>query len=656
MLNFYPRLAVQNLVKNKSTYLPYLLTGTLCVAMFYIMLALSLDDGLSEVPGAAIAMTIFFLGTLIIAIFCCALVFYTNSFLIKRRTSEFGLYCVLGMEKRHVGLVLFFETLFTTLICIVLGLVFGAVFSKFLYLALLYVMDVSTPLQFSFSPSAAFSTLVLFLCIYGATLLYNVFHIRMARPVELLSSRQKGEREPRASWVLTLIGIASLAWGYFIAVTVNDPLNALLLFFLAVLMVIIGTFCLFTSGSIALLKFLKRRKNYYYTPEHFISVSGLIYRMKQNATGLAAICILSTMVLVTVSTTICLYAGRDDMLANMYPSDIKGVVTLSDGQTLDGAYQAVEDSVAQDGSLVENLWLWREVNTTVNHDGQGNLRGVAADQPADASLMILPLADYNRAFGTAETLQPGQVLLYSTDSETPSALNFGGTTVQVAKKLEDFAPLCIAAGYPNVGLMIVVAASDEEAVALHHAVAQPYEQGETLNVVNLYLNVSGSPDQQALVCRGLTEHTPEGIYFQVNSRASTGSEWYRMYGSFLFLGLFLGTLFLMATVLIIYYKQISEGYDDHDRFIILQQVGMSQQEVKKTINKQVLLVFFLPLAMALIHLLFAFNVIANILLVFSMNNRALFAACCAVIFAIFAVVYLVIYRVTAKSYYRLVRA
>ena len=436
----------------------------------------------------------------------------------------------------------------------------------------------------------------------------------------------------------------------------NDPLNALLLFFLAVLMVIIGTFCLFTSGSIALLKFLKRRKNYYYTPEHFISISGLIYRMKQNATGLAAICILSTMVLVTVSTTICLYAGRDDMLANMYPSDIKGIVTLSDGQTLDGVYQAVDDSVTQDGSLVENLWLWREVNTTVDHDGQGNLRGVAADQLADASLMILPLADYNRAFGTSETLQPGQVLLYSTDSETPAALNFGGTTVQVAKKLEDFAPLSIAAGYPNIGLMIVVAASDEEAVALHHAVAQPYEQDEALNVVDLYLDVSGSPDQQALVCRGLTEHTPEGMYFQVSSRAATGSEWYRMYGSFLFLGLFLGTLFLMATVLIIYYKQISEGYDDHDRFIILQQVGMSQQEVKKTINKQVLLVFFLPLAMALIHLLFAFNVIANILLVFSMNNRMLFAVCCAVIFAIFAVVYLVIYRVTAKSYYRLVRA
>ena len=282
----YPKLALTNLGKNKSTYFPYMLTSIVCIMTYYIMQSIAMNEGLMEVPGAAIAMTIFFLGTGIIAVFCIALMFYTNSFLIKRRKKELGLYCVLGMEKRHVALVLFFETLFTAIACLALGLVFGVLFSKLLFMALLYLLDFATPLAFSVSVPSLVTTVVLFACIYGATLLYNMVHIRLANPVELLHGGQKGEKEPKNSWLLTFVGLAALAGGYFIAVYFKSPLNALLLFFVAVFLVILGTFCLFTAGSIALLKALRRRRNFYYRPNNFIAVSGMMYRISRTPPAL----------------------------------------------------------------------------------------------------------------------------------------------------------------------------------------------------------------------------------------------------------------------------------------------------------------------------------------------------------------------------------
>ena len=318
----YPRLAFDNIRKNARTYIPYILTCSFTIAMFYIMKSLSLNKGIENVQGGSTILTMLELGTYIIAIFVCIFLFYTNSFLIKRRKKELGLYCVLGMEKRHVALVLFFETLFTAIVCLILGLLFGILFARLMFLALLYILDFATPFAFSISLPGVASTVVLFLCIYGATLAYNLRSVRMAKPVELLSSTNRGEKEPKTSWVFTLVGLLSLGFGYFLAVTVKNPIQALLWFFAAVVLVIIGTYCLFTSGSIALLKTLRHNKHFYYKPNNFISVSGMLYRMKQNASGLASICILSTMVLVTVSSTLCLYMGRTDMLHSMFPREI----------------------------------------------------------------------------------------------------------------------------------------------------------------------------------------------------------------------------------------------------------------------------------------------------------------------------------------------
>ena len=649
---FYPRLALRNLAKNRSTYLPYLLTGTVCVAMYYIMQSISMNEGLMQVPGAAVALAIFWLGTVVIGIFCVILIFYTNSFLIKRRRAEFGLYCVLGMEKRHVALVLFFETLFTALCCLSLGIALGALLSKLLFLALLYVMDIATPLAFAFSVPSAATACGLFLCIYGATLLYNLWRIRVSRPVELLSSSHTGEREPKASWFLVVVGVLSLAWGYYTAVTVNDPLNALLLFFLAVLAVILGTFCLFTAGSIALLKWMKKRKNYYYTPEHFISVSGMMYRMKQNAAGLAAICILFTMVLVTVSTTVCLYTGRDEMLYTQYPMDLRGTVTLAEGVTMEQLDAAVDSAVQQGGSLVEKRYMYRDVHTTVRLDETGAFHKADGSNTADSGLKCISLADYQAYVDPSATLAPGEVLAWSTEPLRAS-YTFGGSTylarpLALPQELETF--------YRAYGskLYVLVVPDYETALALQTAIAPEAAPG-TGNSVTLFLNVSGSPDQQASIEQALVDYTPEGMAFRVFSRATAGKEWGGLYGSFLFLGLYLGSMFMLATVLIIYYKQLSEGYDDRERFIILQQVGMSQKEVKRTISKQVLTVFFLPLLMALVHMLFAFNIIANIMVVFSMTNRVLFGVVCAVIFAVFSLVYLGVYRLTSHTYYKLVK-
>ena len=644
----YPKLALTNLGKNKSTYFPYMLTSIVCIMTYYIMQSIAMNEGLMEVPGAAIAMTIFFLGTGIIAVFCIALMFYTNSFLIKRRKKELGLYCVLGMEKRHVALVLFFETLFTAIACLALGLVFGVLFSKLLFMALLYLLDFATPLAFSVSVPSLVTTVVLFACIYGATLLYNMVHIRLANPVELLHGGQKGEKEPKTSWLLTFVGLAALAGGYFIAVYFKSPLNALLLFFVAVFLVILGTFCLFTAGSIALLKALRRRKNFYYRPNNFIAVSGMMYRMKQNAAGLAAICILSTMVLVTISTTVSLYMGRNDMVTSMYPREICSNSTAAENAP------AVQDAFAQStralGLEIKNPIAGRSRSLNVI-----SVDGSYEDAPASVSsgevvaVSLVPLLDYNSTFGTNFQLASGEALAYPTGNFVLSdTVTLGGQAVHIAQRLDE-SPYIGSGNYTAItGLILVV--PDEEATSLYRAMGGTQEQF----AYSAAFDVDATPEQIAALQEDLWTRLNGicGIY----ARSELYTEWNAMYGSFLFLGIFLGCLFLMATVLIIYYKQISEGYEDHDRFRIMQQVGMSRKEVKRAINKQILLVFFLPLLMAALHMVFAFEIIYNMLLVFGMVNRLLFFGCTAVTFLIFAAAYVVVYRITARTYYRLVEA
>ena len=657
MFDFYPRLALNNLRKNKDTYCPYMLTSIVCIATYYIMQSIAMNQGLLQISGGAVAVSIFFLGTIVIAIFCIGLLFYTNSFLIKRRKKELGLYCVLGLEKRHVAMVLFFETLFSALFCLILGLVFGILFSKALFLALLYVLNFSTPIAFSISIPSLITTVVLFCILYMLLFVYNATHVQRARPVELLRSAQTGEREPRASWLLTLLGIVCLGGGYFIAVTVGDPLNALLLFFVAVLLVIAGTFCLFTSGSIALLKLLRKNKRYYYQPRHFISVSGLMYRMKQNAAGLASICILSTMVLVTISTTVCLYMGRDNMLASFAPASINGEVTVTEGaeRTPQQLSAEIDAAMKQDDILpqvVEERYIWRSEEFYALRQGN-QISAAPNNSPQKPSLVsLIPLEDYNFMTGQSLFLDGSEALLFTNDAFfSGNTSQFGNETLHITQMLEEFGPYRrdTLTDVQTVYFFVVADASRMAQLA-----SAAGASGEP--ILYVFLNMAEDSALQDSVMQALVDHTPPETLYNLSSRTSITEEWNSLYGSFLFLGLFLGSLFLMATVLIIYYKQISEGFDDHDRFSILQKVGMSRKEVRATINKQILLVFFLPLAMAFVHMVFAYNVICNILVIFGMTNRMLFLSCCLTTFLVFALLYLVVYRLTAHTYYRLVGA
>ena len=650
----YPKLAFTNLIKNKSTYFPYMLTSIVCVMTYYIMQSIAVNKGMMQVPGAAIALTIFLMGTVIIALFCIALMFYTNSFLIKRRKKELGLYCVLGMEKRHVAAVLFFETLYTAVICLALGLLFGVLFSKLLFLLLLKLLGFTSTLAFSVSVPTLATTAVLFLLIYGATLLYNFLHLRLAKPVELLRGGQTGEKEPRSSRLLALFGVLALGGGYFISQYYKNPLNALLLFFLAVFLVIIGTYCLFTSGSIVLLKFLRGRKNFYYKPGNFVAVSGMLYRMKQNAAGLASICILSTMVLVTISTTISLYVGREGMLKGMYPFDVNTQSGFAqEAQAIDGAFTACAQAA---GLSVEDEISYRSLNASAVLSG-GTFSSVTASESGDASLDVqfVPLEDYNRMHASALTLGENEALAYEMgQAHLPDELTLGSTKLRVVQRLTSLLPdgQTLYNDEAFDGCTLVV-----KDMATAHALATALSGRENLEFYFHAYNVQGTDAQKAALADAISaELKAGGQTARVVARATLRSEWNAMYGSFLFLGVFLGSLFLTATVLIIYYKQISEGYDDHDRFRIMQQVGMSGKEVRGTINKQILLVFFLPLCAAALHMVFAYEIICNILLVFGMTDRLLFLACTAGTFLAFAAAYILVYRITARSYYRLVAA
>lgn len=648
--HLYPRLALNNLRRNGNTYLPYMLTSIVCIMTYYIIQSLALNQGLEQVPGAAIVMTLFFLGTGIIAIFCMALMFYTNSFLIKRRKKELGLYCVLGMEKRHVALVLFWETVLTALLCLMLGLLFGVLFSRLLFLILLYVLDFSTPIAFSVSIPALCSTAVLFMCIYGATLLYNLVHIRLANPVELLHGGQKGEKEPKSSKFITLAGIVALVGGYGIAITFKSPLEALLLFFVAVFLVILGTFCLFTSGSIALLKLLRRRRGFYYRPGNFIAVSGMMYRMKQNAAGLASICILSTMVLVTVCSTVSLYIGRNDMLESRYPRDI---LTVSSGEdTAPAVQEAFAQSTSEMGLTPQNSVACRSYSiNAVCENGAYHAAPQIAVSDMPVAIALVPLSDYNAASGTSAALSPGEALAYPTQGFPLSdQLTLGQIPVRIAQTPAEKLFLVGLNGYDSVTSVILVV-RDDEIEALYHSLGGTQEQMS----YNAGFDVDASPQQISALAENLRSRL-NGIVPGVYARTNRYAEWNALYGSFLFLGIFLGSLFVMATVLIIYYKQISEGYEDHDRFRIMQQVGMNHREVKRTIRKQIRMVFFLPLCTAALHMAFAFEIICNILLVFGMTNRLLFLGCTCATFLIFAVAYAAVYRITARTYYRLVEA
>jgi len=654
-LPFYPRLAVTNLKNNRQTYLPYLLTCIMCIVTFYTVLSISLNPSFETLPSAWAVQMVMAQGVIIIAIFSAILVFYTNGFLIKRRKREIGLYNILGMEKHHLGLMMLFETIFTAFFAIVIGLLVGVLFSWGMFAALRALLHLGDAVSFSLSPAALASTTVLFLVLFFLTLLTNLRQVRLAKPVELLHGGEVGERQPKSSVPLTILGVLSLGSGYAIAILVKSPMAAILLFLVAVLLVIIGTYALFTAGSIALLRRLRANKRFYYQPRHFVSVSGLLYRMRQNAKGLASICILSTMAILTIATTVSLYLGQEGMMRGQFPYDVSISQRPATAALSAEQINALIDATAtQYGVTPTDRMSYQYTTFVAQLDGDLLDPTQNLDMSAPVcSVTILPVEDYNALAGTDVSLQDGQALAFlSGGGYGLPTMTLGDQTYSIKSEPQSF-PLQ-SRDHPNAGgyyntLYLVL--PQPQVLAL----SQQFGGNDSPVLRRTFsFNVIGGEADTLRFAQSLqTTILPlDGV--SISALPLARADWYSLYGGFLFLGLFIGTLFMVATALIIYYKQLSEGYEDRTRFKILQQVGMSKQEVRGTIRSQIMTVFFAPLLVALLHTAFAFPVMRTILTVFGLTDILLFFLCTAGVALVFSLLYFATYSLTARTYYKLV--
>lgn len=654
---FYPKLAVNNIKKNSKTYIPYMLTCIGTIMMFYNICFLVVAKDIEIVQDSGSLRQVMLLGAIVIGIFSLIFLFYTNSFLIKKRKKEFGLFNILGMEKKHISKIIFFETLITSAITLTVGILSGILLSKLIILFLFKILSFDATFGFEISPTAIFASLCLFGSINVINFIFNITQVHLSKPVELLKGGNVGEREPKTKWLLTIAGALCLGTGYYIAVVTESPLAALNLFFVAVILVIAGTYCLFTAGSIAVLKRLRKNKKYYYKANHFISVSGMIYRMKQNAAGLANICILSTMVIVMISSTISLYMGMEDILLNRYPRNIivKGIdVSYEQAEEFDSL---IKEQIDELNVLEKRAIRYRSIGfTTIQEGSTFNEIGDHLNATDNIStLEFITLQEYNKLENKNMNLNENEALVYTFSGHLQNnELNFNGHRLTIKEHLPSL-NFHGGMGTTNMTNSYLIVVNDEDTIK---SIGNLFNKNrDNIRGFSYYYGFDIDEDReiQLKLINNIDYAIDEAnLIGYVEGPELSRENFYTMYGGLFFLGIFLGILFIMATVLIIYYKQIAEGYDDKERFDIMQKVGMSRSEIKKAIKSQVLTVFFLPLITTVIHIVFAFKVITKLLLIFGMTNVPLFAMCTVATIAVFALFYLMVYYLTARVYYQIV--
>lgn len=665
----FSRLAKQNIRNNKSTYIPYMITCIFCIAMIYMMEFLrdcpTLDQAVRQADEVRM---IVFTGEIVVEIFCIIFLIYSNSFLMKRRQKEIGLYNILGLERNHIGIVMFLETIITSIGSLAGGIAAGIIGSKLALLLLLKLLHIPSVLGFYISVKGIFTCLFMFGIIFLMILFLNHAKIHLSRPVELLRGNNTGEKEPVAKWLMALIGFICLGAGYYLAVTTESPIKAITIFLLAVILVMAGTYLLFTAGSIVILKFLRCRKSFYYRTGNFISISGMLYRMKQNAIGLASICILSTGVLLMISMTVSIYFGMNDIMLNRYPYDVDMSVTSISEDECQTAIEAFEKAIADNKVPVEKSVEEIYLDIVCSKNGDQILIKPANTIRNSDSVLVLSLldqAEYERLTGISANLNDGEIFAWY-----PSAVQKDSVTVDetefTVKKWLDKNPL--TCGEDAVSDNAVLVVTDEDFKKFDEMRTEMYKgvssapAGEDLTL-HLGLDITGSETDKIdfgtsvmEVVKDLKKNggLSENSWITSGIRQQEYESYYADNGSLLFIGIFLGSLFLMGTAMIIYYKQISEGYEDQKRFEIMQKVGLSRREVRSSVRRQILMVFFLPLLMAMLHITMAFPMIRRMLLLFGMTNTKLFIGCTAGTVLIFAVAYGLIYLMTARSYYHIV--
>lgn len=669
---FYLKLACSGMKKNRRLYVPYLLTCIGMVMMFYIIVYLVDSPVLEQMQGGDTMRTILSLGRGVIGFFAAIFLFYTNSFLVRRRNREFGLYNILGMNKRDISRILVWETILTALIALGLGCGFGILFSKLAELLCVRIMSGEIRYSLSIPANGPKETALLFLGIFLFLLATSIARVRLAKPLDLLRSENAGEKPPRANWLFAVVGIVLLAVAYYLAVSIEEPLTAMVVFFAAVIMVVAATYLIFISGSVAFCKILQKNKRYYYQPNHFVSVSSMVYRMKRNGAGLASICILSTMVLVMLTSTGSMYIGAEDALAFQYPREILFDAQYGSLEELTGdspaGFRQVVDQATQ--GKQKNQVEYTVAGIVGLLDDQGNIDMSPVARMTEMSVAsydqlravyIMPISDYNRRMGEQVSLESDQVLLYSDGSPYPyETFSIGGENARKVRILEEF-PRDIAGELVTTNYYVFVSDFQEYVTPLGQWANFRGDRMLQLIYYNAFDLDMGLEEQRELVtalngqlAAYAADHSVSDVSYEIASYAQSRVDFYAVYGSLFFLGILLSIVFLLAMVLIIYYKQISEAYEDQARFAIMQNVGMTRPEIRRSINSQVLTVFLLPLILAGLHLCFAYPLVRKMLYLFGIYNSRLVILVNVAGFLVFGLFYALVYRITSNAYFHIV--
>ena len=677
----YPRLAWDGLRKNKRLFTPYLLTCVCMVMMFYILSFLGSPETCALLPrGSNTTGKILNLGSFVIFVFSAIFLYYTNSFLVRRREREFGLYNVLGMNKRNLARIVTWESLITAALSLVLGLALGIVLSKLAELGLVNMLGGDINYRIRIDVDSLTRALGLYAVIFAVIWLSTVVRVGRSSAVALLRSESVGEKPPKANWLLGLAGVVILAAAYYLAVSITNPLDAIVWFFVAVILVIIGTYLLLVAGSVLLCRVLQKNKKYYYRPEHFVSVSSMAYRMKRNGAGLASVCIIATMILVMISSSSCLYFGAEDAVMTRYPRETNVTLSAQNAAQLEDANldiyrKGIADYAAEHDIPVENVQDYRFINVSGLLDGDTaqcyyRRAGASVSYADIRDFYIISAKDYAAKTGESVSLADDEALLltnkcsYNRDTLTLSMEDVSHTWRVKAVKDGSIVP-------PSVGGLIaqITLVVNDPASAVEGFRTRDKDDMALLQFKWIYGFDTGLDDEASMELEWelpsavgqLAPEEPEDesfgySYLMTNSRAEASDDFYGSYGALFFIGIMLTLVFMLAAVLILYYKQISEGYEDQKRFEIMQKVGMTKKEIRRSIDSQLLTVFFLPLLLAGVHLAFAFPMIRRLLELFSLYNVGLFVTTTLVSFGVFALLYTIVYRLTAKAYYNIVSA
>lgn len=645
-----PKMAAVGIRNNSQLYGPYLLTCMGMTAMIYILSYLGQCEMVKSVRGASYLQVFMYMGLCIAIIVAFLIILYANNFVVKSRRREWGLYNILGLEKRHIAGIMFCESFDTFLISGVGGIIIGILFSKLMELLLTKLVHFPVTLDFKIDIIAIIAAVLVLGGILFIALIHNLRQVRKSNAIELMHSEAVGEKEPKTRWLLAVIGLVTMAAGYIIANTVQDPVLAMAWFFIAVLLVIIGTHCLFTAGSIAVLKVLRANKKYYYQANHFIAVSGMLYRMKQNASGLAHICILCTMVLVTISTTFTMYYGTDENIRKAFPDQYNMNMAMEGYKTNEELAEVeteLQKRAAQQQLSIEAIWTYRLLNTSgYIKDNVFRLEHTSAFQ---TNLVVMTAADYQFVTGKKLDLSENQVAYASYGPlQLTDGFQLAGKTYQIATIIDY--PSVAGRFVANESSVIYLVVSDDNKLQQLVTDIRAQREGGYLMWMESDLKLNGTDENIITYTSNLFSDYAD----RADCKPSTEITYYSMFGGFMFLGIILGIMFLMITTLIMYYKQVTEGYQDRSRYEIMQQVGMTQTEVRKSITSQILTVFFLPVVVAGIHVAGSFHMIRVMLQIFSIDNVSMFIQVTLVTLAGFALIYALMYHLTARTYYKII--